>query len=365
MNNKMSIESDKLVHLLIGIMMGASILVLSASVVKDAHQDSWICFLIGSLYPIYVVLLCSFVSKRYPNENILTLSKKLFGKFLGSLGNIFLFCFFFYYVINILATFLYTIRVFLVEFLPPMLIIITTLLIVIYLCSKGIKTIVKVNEIIFFTTILTLFVPIPAIRTGSMLNLQPVFQASIKELSMGSIDTLTTFAGIEFIFFLYPLVINKKKITSSGLIAIAITAFYYIWFVFFLIFYFGSEIVPKLYWPILVIAEAIKIPIINSFTYIFLSLWCLIIFRAMSNFYYMSGNIVKSFTKKIKINTIYLLLGPIAIIGLQLLFKNEAMRRSIGGIVEPILTLIMVVYLTFLTIVAGIKGKKKAKSDSQ
>jgi spore germination protein len=58
------------------------------SLVKTAKQDGWICCILGAIYPLYMVFIASYLCKKSPKENILTLSKKCLGKILGTTLNI-------------------------------------------------------------------------------------------------------------------------------------------------------------------------------------------------------------------------------------------------------------------------------------
>ena len=74
--------------ILIGSMMGVGILSLPNDVIKIAKQDGWISVLLGSIYPLYIVFIASYLGKNYPKENMLILSKKFFGKILGNILNL-------------------------------------------------------------------------------------------------------------------------------------------------------------------------------------------------------------------------------------------------------------------------------------
>ncbi len=64
-------------------MLGVGILSLPNDVIKIAKQDGWISVLLGAIYPLYMVFIATYLSKNYPKDNMLTLSKKFFGKILG------------------------------------------------------------------------------------------------------------------------------------------------------------------------------------------------------------------------------------------------------------------------------------------
>ncbi|MTK11378.1 MAG: GerAB/ArcD/ProY family transporter [Clostridiaceae bacterium] len=91
------LTASEIMHILIGSIIGIGILSLPNSLIENAYQDSWISVTIGSIYPIYIILLIIFIVNRYPKDNILVLSKKYCGTFIGTILN-FAFLTFFSYI---------------------------------------------------------------------------------------------------------------------------------------------------------------------------------------------------------------------------------------------------------------------------
>ncbi len=52
-------------------MVGVGILSLPKYVVKIAKQDSWISVLLGTLNPLYITFVTSYIRKKHPKEDIL------------------------------------------------------------------------------------------------------------------------------------------------------------------------------------------------------------------------------------------------------------------------------------------------------
>ena len=150
--------------IIFGSIVGVGILSLPNGVVKEAHQDGWISTLIGGIYPLYVVIIARYISKKFPNDSILILSKKYFGRILGSIFNL-IFATYFIFIASMIASY-YTnlMRNYIVGFLTPFKIIAILFICIIYAASRGLKVIGRISEISFYLTIILLLSPIPALR---------------------------------------------------------------------------------------------------------------------------------------------------------------------------------------------------------
>ncbi len=95
-NEEDFLTEHQLTLILIGCMVGVGILSLPKYIVKIAKQDSWISVLLGALYPLYITFVTSYIRKKHPKEDILDLSKKIYGNILGKILNLIFFIILFY-----------------------------------------------------------------------------------------------------------------------------------------------------------------------------------------------------------------------------------------------------------------------------
>ena len=89
MNKKnKQITSYQLFFILVGCVIGMSVTSLPADVVSIAKQDGWVSTIIGGIYPLYIVLIGGIIIRKYPDSNIMSLSKAYFGKIIGNILNL-------------------------------------------------------------------------------------------------------------------------------------------------------------------------------------------------------------------------------------------------------------------------------------
>ncbi|MCY6370143.1 GerAB/ArcD/ProY family transporter [Clostridium ganghwense] len=346
---------SQFIFTVLGTMLGLGILSLPNTLVKISQQDSWISTALGAVYPLYISLICIYVSKKYPNHNILFLSKKYFGNFLGSILNLLFLIQFTIYSFGVSSGYTNLTRVFTAEFLTPLKLIIVITTVCLYTASKGIQVIGKMCEIIFYITLPLIFLPLFALNKSSILNLLPIFGSGLSNILKGSIETVFSYTGIEVLFLIYPYINDKNKIKISSLKAVSLTAFIYIWIIFITIYYFSLDVTSKSLWPFLSASEIIDIPLINNFRYLFVLSWSFIILKTITIQYFIVVTILKDFMKKTNPKKIYFFIYPI-LICLPLFFTNEVMRRNFFGKVIPLTVIFSIIYVSSIALLVRIKG---------
>jgi len=335
--------------IIFGSIVGVGILSLPNGVVKVAHQDGWLSTLVGGVYPLYVVMIARYISRKFPNDSILILSKKYFGRLLGSIFNL-IFATYFIYIASMIASF-YTnlMRNYIVGFLTPIKVIAILLICTMYASYKGLKVIGRISEISFYITIILLLSPIVALRVSSILNIYPVFGSGISSIAKGSVKSSFAYAGAEIILLIYPFLKEKNKMLMSSLISVAMVIVVYVWSVFITTYYLGPDIVSKSYWSLLLVMGSVTITIVNNFKYIFMFLWSLIAFKSMSINGYASIHILKDFTNRLDMKKICFLIYPL-LVYLTFKYGNEISRQSISDIVMPIYIMFNLLYMTIIAI---------------
>ena len=342
------LTNSEVVFIIFGSMVGVGILALPASAAATAHEDGWITAIIGSVYPLYLIGICAYFAKKFPNDNILVISQKCFGRILGTILNFILLTFFVFLCASIATNYTNIIRTFIQGFLPSYILIALIFFVCAYTSTKGLKTIGKVSVVIFFTTVIIYFSPIGALKSASLLNVRPVIKSNIKDIFQGSLKTMFSYSGIETIFFIYPCVKDKKKFIKSSLMGLFIAVIVYTWVIFISIYYLGADIAEKNYWPFLLVTESVTVSIVNNFRYIFMFLWTLTVFKIVSNNYFISKVIMQDLFKKVNFKVLCYGMVPIFIYGS---LRLDGFVES--GLIEEKLTNYYVIFiLIFITILA-------------
>lgn len=359
--NKMDKKANNLLtnteytYIIVGAIIGISVLSLPRNVTEVAKQDGWISAAIGLIYPIYIVLLAGYISKKFPNDNILAVSKKCFGSILGTIFNFLFLIQYVIYFTAISAAFSNVYRTFVIDFMSNIKVIAVVIALGLYMASKNIKELGRISEIIFYCTILVVFIPLFSLKGSNVLNILPICGSGVKKIIEGSLKTIFAYCNAEIIFLIYPFLGDKKNVKKFGIIAVLIVTFIYTWSVFITIFYLGPEITIKRIWPYMTSAGSVSVPIINNFIFLFMFLWCFVVFRniALHGFAIqcISSSLYSKFSSKKFLAAIY----PVLLGITYYLYPNEIVRRNITEVVAPILIIYNLLYATAIAILVRFK----------
>lgn len=345
---------SQFMFIIFGSIVGTGVLSLPNDVVKVAHQDGWISALIGGVYPLYIVMVGTYLSKRFPNDNILVLSRKCLGFFLGNVFNFIFLTSFFYLATMIASIYINLMRNFATTFLTPMKMIAITFLIVMYAAYKGIKVIGKICEVAFCIMIVLVLSAIPALSVAEIKNVYPIFDVGLIRILQGSATAIFAYSGAEIILLIHPFMKEKNKIFSSVIIIVVIIVAIYVWITFITIYYLGPDIVTKSYWSFLLVTESVTITVINNYRYIFIFLWSLIAFKGCAINCYASICILKGFMKKIKTDKLYFITYPLFVY-ITFLFGNEITRQQVSKYATKGYVIFYILYITTITVIVFFK----------
>ncbi|WP_032123276.1 GerAB/ArcD/ProY family transporter [Clostridium amazonitimonense] len=357
------LNSSDVTSFLICSLIGVELIRLSYTVATITQQDGWLPVILGSIYPLYIILLCNYIAKKFPCHDLIDISKILFGKVLGSIL-VLIFCIqFILYIPQMISDVISINYVYISPHLSPTKISIITTLIVFYSATRGLKVLCKASApIVILTLLLTIFVSLP-IKRGSILNLMPILStAKISKILEASINTSYSYTTIELILLIHPFVKNKKNLKRDSLISLLVVTIMYTWTVVINLYLFGTETIIKTNWPLVFNSESLITSAIISFRYIFLFLWSPNAYIAMSIEYYILSYIVsKTFNFSIKKVSIVLL--PIFIVASVLMY-NLKMLNFTKTFAVPYLVIFNIAYITSLTIFTYIKSKKNRLQNS-
>lgn len=361
MNNKEYelLSSSEVTCLLTGLMIGMGALIIPNDVMSTSRQDGWISAAIGCIYPLVVMSITIYIFNNHPGVSILDLSRKFYGKVIGNFLNI-LFSFqFLFYAASVADAFSNLLRLYMVSFLKPINILMLVFVLTAYTSGKGLKTIARVNEIMFFFTVFILIFTLAALKDGSVLNVSPIFGSGFKNIISGSKDTIFAYATSEALLLIPAFIRDKNKIKNAFLKSIGVTAIFYTWMTFITIYYLGPDVIPKNIWAFISVTDSVKIPIITNFRFIFTYMWSLIILKTISNEYYFAAHIISN-VSKVNFKIINAAIFPILIYA-SLRLGNETIRRKIGAAVIPWITIFNILFI--LSIALIIFAKKALNSE--
>ena len=337
--------------------ISVSILSLPNDVVTTAKQDGWISVILGAIYPLYVILCSLYIVKRCPKESILELNKKFFGKLVGNLLNVVMLFKFTFYLVFETSGVSNFFRTYIIEFLPSHRVIFLIVSMAAFCAYKGIKSLGKMSELIFYNLIATMAIGILALTKGSILNVMPVFGSGSINIIKGVRGVIYSYAGMEIILLIHPYINDISKLKDACLKAAAVICSVYTWVTFVTVFYLSHSIIPKATWSSLYIFESIRVPIINNFRIIMMSFWLYVSIITVSISYFVCGLTTVNMFKRLKKSTFYLLTVPV-MFSLSMLLSEEVKRREILNLMIAPVVIFNVTYVFVMVLTVHFKKGK-------
>lgn len=352
-------QNNQLVHsearnMLIGSMIGIGIFNLASTLAKDAYEGAWVSAALGGVYPLYLTSLAIYIMKSHPSENILDLSKKYFGKIIGTTFNLVFMIFFLAFTVFVISGFSIIYQVFATTFLTPFRMISIMALISAFSVYKGLNVIGKLNNVAFYITVCILILNLSVLRKGSYLNLTPIFGAGLVNILKSTKESIFAYSGLEIIFIIYPSVKDNSKMGRELLKGVGITIGIYTATTVLTLYYLGADIIGKSYWPLITISESLSFTAINNFRIIFAFFWITVALKTSVNFYFasvfISGNILKKVRRTHLIGALYLIIVPIT-----MMLGESTVRSKVIGFFIGKMIIFNLLYLTGITFFIFIK----------
>ena len=357
------LSSFEFTCLIIAFFVDANIATLPNEAIKLAKQDGWISTIIGSIYPFYVVMIAIFISNKFPRKNILEVSRKYLGKYIGNTLNILFIISLISYLPGALSMANVIFRVYVVPFLSSNVIYISMLALGLYTAKKGIKVIAKITVLNFYILAFIVISSVAVIGQGSILNIMPIFGSGYKNILASSLNSTYNYVGAETILLFYPLIKDSKDIKKASLRAVAMTTISYTWIVFISIFYLSIDIIPKTIWAFFSVTEAIQVDVINSFRYIFIILWILTALKSIAIVSFTPIYMIDDIRNKKSGTWIYFALGIICFLVTNKFYLTYVDRAYILGYTVPISAIYNIFYITFIAILVFIKKDDRSEKN--
>jgi spore germination protein len=317
-------------------------------------------YLLRAAGDVYVVFIASYIIKKHSKDNILTLSKKYLGAILGNILNFIFLLQFIFYLTFITASIINMLETYSISFLTPMKTAIVIVTIGAYAASNGLKTIAKINVIVFYFLLFLIILTLIPLKDGSILNVMPIGGSGIKNIFEDVGASFQSYSTIEIILLIYPFAREGVSVKTAALKAVLLISIIYTWIIFITIYYLGIDLIPKSFWPSILVFHSIHIPLINNFVTVFMLLWTAIFLKSISTQYFIVTLMLMDYTK-IKLQKICLFIWPIVVF-MSVLFSMDPKYSEYFGSAAIYIVIFNLCYVTIIALLIFFKQKRVKKT---
>lgn len=287
MKNKTNIITSKqMFHFIVGANMGVGILTLAEEVGRKSAQDAWISVAIGALVPLLGLFTIKLIGQRFPNMTLAEYGQRVLGKWPGRLLSLFFVIYALVYASLIAKTFIIILKIYLFPRTPAWALGLLLLLLAGYLASRDARVLGRVNELLLYESLVLFIFLIGALPKVNLSFYQPVGEAGLVNILLGSYQAVFSFLGIEILLVIYPLVQNQREYTKAGISAILFLAITYMLIVMVIIGIFGPAVLTQLRFGMLMLLKTYQFPVIERGEFFFLLFWVFVSFRPVANMYF-------------------------------------------------------------------------------
>lgn len=282
--SRFHLTSKQLIFIIFGSTVATGILSLPRSITAVAGYDAWISIILGVCVPLTSLFLIERLGRKFPDLTMVEITQLLFGKTIGFLlvlGFISYTVFFESVVLRIATEVTST---FALRRTPIPVIALLISIAVIYIATKGAKTVGRLNELLFYVLLLDFVLVLLALNTGiDFTNIMPIGGRGFLAIAQGLVPTSYAYAGVEILFLIYFMVDRKSEVLKAGAIAVVLSMIFYLFVTLVCLLVFGADIMKIFLWPTLILIKTIEMPVIERLDFFFLAIWAGLAFRPVTN----------------------------------------------------------------------------------
>jgi spore germination protein len=272
-HSRFHITSKQLIFIIIGTQISAGVLSLPRLVAGEAAQHAWISVLVGAVPSFLAIALICYLYSRFNDPDFVNVSKRLFGRYLGSTLMLVFITYAVYFESIAVRVFAEITSVYMLPTTPKWAIVLILIIAAVYAISLGGQVIGRINEILFYLILFDLvIISIPVLTDGEILNLYPLTEIDYLGVLKGAIPTSFAYSGVEVLIVFYALTGRRDEVFKAAIIGQTIVVVVYLLAVLAALSVFGIDSIATIFWPILTLLKVPDLTVIERLEFFFLVL---------------------------------------------------------------------------------------------
>lgn len=301
--------------LIMGFVIGSSILLAPSMLAAESKQDAWLAGVIGLAGGMAVIILLNALGQRFPQMTLMEYTEVIMGRWLGMLFNIIFFLFVLSLTVALIKYMVDFISTLIMPETPDQVISLMVMLLAALASYLGLTTIGRASQLLFPATILLFVVMVLLILPQiEFKNIQPVFDTKMLPLFRSAVH-FTSIPYMELVVFLmlYPYVQTKTSSRNKvfvlagwvgGVVLIIITLL--------CLLVLGADVTVNASYPSFSLARRISLGhIVERVEAILGVVWFITLFVKLSICYHVS---ILGFTKVLRLQEYRILLLPFVLV---------------------------------------------------
>ncbi|MBB3113058.1 spore germination protein KB [Paenibacillus phyllosphaerae] len=324
MNEKItSLQASALIMFAI---VPTGILLVPGAVVGVAGQNAWLSVLAGMVISVGLAILVGIVCRQYQDAPFLQWIEQRCGRLVAALLGLYLTRYYMTTAAVTLREFTNFISEEIMPNTPELLLKIIIMLVVVYAVIQGIETIVRVNIVIFFISVVLMFMGLFLIGENiEIRNLLPIWEGTPMSFMHGALLTLAWLSEVSLLLILGPYLRKNSPLIRTGIVGVMMAGSGILITVIVAMATFGNKITQMLTFPSFVIVSLVEIgSFLERLEIVFISLWIMTMYVKLAVFLFGAAHCFISAFKLETERLFILLLGLLILLTSQYSWANTA-----------------------------------------
>ncbi|GFZ32590.1 spore germination protein KB [Clostridium zeae] len=333
----------------------------------EAKQDAWIALLVYSLAGIALQAIYISIYKKYPQDTLVVILQKLYGKFIGKILGFLYIIYFTYIASRVFRDYSEVISAFSLKSTPRVVFGSLFILVIIFSVYNGIDNVASLAQLFFLVLILAKICGFLLIfwrhETFEFYNLKPILNEGIVKVLSESWQLILFPYGETVVFtMIYPLIIENSKLKKVAIFSIITEAIILSFNCILFICTLGVNFATLTNFPLFEAYRLVKISeVLSRMDILFLLIFMIEGFFKISIFLYAA--VLGAYDMlKFKNSTLLILIFGVSILVTSLLMSENYPQHVRTGLVDvlyyvhmpmeviiPIITLIIVIIKKLIT----------------
>ncbi|WP_240468555.1 GerAB/ArcD/ProY family transporter [Gracilibacillus sp. YIM 98692] len=275
-NERYMITASLVFFLIHSMQIGIGILSYQQDIVKSAGNDSWIAVIFAGLI-VHIIIWMMYKILKNGKGDLITIHYDLFGKWLGGIFSLIWIIYYWAIGLVVIRSYLEVVQVWMFPDISIWQFSLIFLSLVYYLLIGGFRVVTGIcflGVVIPAYLLLTLIFPI---EFTEFRNLLPIWNHSLKDISLATKDMTLSYLGLSTLLMFYPYLKNPERSQKWAHGGNLLTMLLYAGLMILSIAYFGQGYLSRIIWPTLTMWKIVELPFVERFEYVGISSWALII----------------------------------------------------------------------------------------
>lgn len=243
----------------------------------ESGHDAWISILLAGLASHFVVMIMIATLNRYESADLFGIHHDIYGQWLGRIANTIYIAYFILFAIVVFRAYIEIVQAWLFPELPLWIIALFGLFFSIYAIQGGIRVVIGLSVLSLLLTLWMIFLLYFPIQYAHWNSLLPILETPVQDLIKGAYKMTFTIVGFEILYFIYPYIKEKEKTTLYTHLSLLFTTILYLVVMLVTLSYFSGDQLVKTIWATLSMFKIVKLPFIERFEIIAISLWMIVV----------------------------------------------------------------------------------------